>query len=105
MPNTHLRAIFVASALDDRRSTANIAKLPGLLKVSEEQDPRRWVGYAGAVNQRRQGIPGGISRLRGASHRIKDPKSGLGSLLRAALIAFPGPGPGFRHLTEANCVA
>jgi hypothetical protein len=39
MPNTHLRAILVASALHDRRSTANIAKLPELLKPREEKDP------------------------------------------------------------------
>jgi hypothetical protein len=37
-PNTHLRAILAASALHDRGS-ANISKLPGVLKPREEKDP------------------------------------------------------------------
>ena len=60
-----------------RKVAVGIAELPELLKVREEKDPGAWLGYAGAVNQRRQGHSGRNFPAEGAGHRIKNPKSGL----------------------------
>jgi len=65
MPNTHLRAILVASALHDRRSTANIAKLPELLKRPQQRGHKNPIPTSASLQKTTQ-FQGGSALTRSA---------------------------------------